>query len=235
MALDALSDREREVLDMALSGLTAREIAKRLTLTEATIRSHLGRVYAKLGVSGRVELMARRDIPRRAAATPVPALVANDSELAAPVQPARRRPSRRAVVTLGLVGLVVAAGALVLGLRSGPTATTVDQVSQWLAQGKVTSVELRGETTLFVTTADRGDYRVDNTDQAAWQRLWQEWQQLRTDTTFSQTKSSDDPWFISAVVVASVAPSVLVVLLLVALALATLRWVIRSTPPSRHA
>jgi len=51
--LTALSAREREVLELALAGLSARAIAERLTLPEATIRSHLARIYAKLGVGGR--------------------------------------------------------------------------------------------------------------------------------------------------------------------------------------
>src|SRR5512140_3868972 len=87
VALDALSDREREVLDLALAGLSAREIAERLTLTEATIRSHLARIYAKLGVSGRVELMAKLR----------PAVPAESAEPAAPSERDvdRPRPARR--------------------------------------------------------------------------------------------------------------------------------------------
>ena len=52
----ALTDREREVLELALAGLSARSIAGRLSLGEATVRSHLSRIYAKLGVAGRGEL-----------------------------------------------------------------------------------------------------------------------------------------------------------------------------------
>jgi DNA-binding CsgD family transcriptional regulator len=54
-----LSPREAEVLDVAVQGLPARDIAERLSLTEATVRSHLSAAYSKLGVSGRVELLAR--------------------------------------------------------------------------------------------------------------------------------------------------------------------------------
>jgi DNA-binding CsgD family transcriptional regulator len=57
--LSLLSPRETEVLDVAVQGLSARDIARRLSLTEATVRSHLSATYSKLGVSGRVELLAR--------------------------------------------------------------------------------------------------------------------------------------------------------------------------------
>ncbi len=49
-----LTDRELEVLAAAAEGLTAREIARRLGVAERTVTTHLGRIYGKLGVSGRV-------------------------------------------------------------------------------------------------------------------------------------------------------------------------------------
>ncbi len=56
--LSALSPAEQAVLDQALTGVPAREIAERLSLSEATVRSHLSSIYVKLGVSGRVALLA---------------------------------------------------------------------------------------------------------------------------------------------------------------------------------
>ena len=56
--LSALSPAEQAVLDQALTGVTAREVAERLSLSEATVRSHLSSIYVKLGVSGRVALLA---------------------------------------------------------------------------------------------------------------------------------------------------------------------------------
>jgi two-component system response regulator DevR len=49
-----LTEREREVLGVAAEGLTAREIADRLGVRERTVTTHLGRIYGKLGVHGRV-------------------------------------------------------------------------------------------------------------------------------------------------------------------------------------
>jgi len=61
--LDAmLTPREREVLAVAAEGLTAKEMALRLGVRERTVTTHLGRIYAKLGVGGRlaaVQLAAR--------------------------------------------------------------------------------------------------------------------------------------------------------------------------------
>jgi len=49
-----LTPAEQSVLDQALTGVPARDIAEHLSLSEATVRSHLSSIYVKLGVSGRV-------------------------------------------------------------------------------------------------------------------------------------------------------------------------------------
>jgi class 3 adenylate cyclase/DNA-binding CsgD family transcriptional regulator len=53
----ALSKREREVARLAVDGRSAKEIAAALFIGERTVESHLAAVYAKLGVSSRVELV----------------------------------------------------------------------------------------------------------------------------------------------------------------------------------
>ncbi|HEY1699465.1 MAG TPA: response regulator transcription factor [Trebonia sp.] len=53
-----LSQREREVLELVASGTTNREAAARLFLTEATVKTHLLHIYAKLGVSDRAAAVA---------------------------------------------------------------------------------------------------------------------------------------------------------------------------------
>lgn len=53
-----LTPSERNVLDRARTPMTAAEIARDMSLSEATVRTHLSHIYEKLGVRGRVELLA---------------------------------------------------------------------------------------------------------------------------------------------------------------------------------
>ncbi len=53
---DGLSPRERQVAMATAEGLTNREVAARLFLSEKTVERHLGSVYSKLGLRSRTEL-----------------------------------------------------------------------------------------------------------------------------------------------------------------------------------
>lgn len=52
-----LSEREREVIGLVGEGLKNKEIAKRLFISEATVRHHLTSIFAKLEVSDRLSLV----------------------------------------------------------------------------------------------------------------------------------------------------------------------------------
>ena len=54
-----LSDREREVLDLLAAGLPNATIARRLFLSEKTVRNYITAIFAKLGVRDRAEAMVR--------------------------------------------------------------------------------------------------------------------------------------------------------------------------------
>ncbi|HEV2912930.1 MAG TPA: response regulator transcription factor [Pyrinomonadaceae bacterium] len=53
--IDALTPREREVLEMLASGLSNKEIAWRMKISEHTVKFHVASIFAKLDVSTRTE------------------------------------------------------------------------------------------------------------------------------------------------------------------------------------
>lgn len=54
---EPLSSREREIVRLVALGLRNGEVAQRLTITEATVKTHLNNVFQKLKVRDRVELV----------------------------------------------------------------------------------------------------------------------------------------------------------------------------------
>ena len=61
-----LTIREKEVFELLVSGLTTKEIASSLKISEKTVRNHISNVMQKLGVKGRanavIELLKLNEI-----------------------------------------------------------------------------------------------------------------------------------------------------------------------------
>ena len=57
--VEALTDREIDVLKLAAEGLTNRGIGRQLSISDRTVQGHLANIYAKLGVASRTEAVTK--------------------------------------------------------------------------------------------------------------------------------------------------------------------------------
>lgn len=58
-SLESLSSREHEVLSVLVSGVSNKEIARKLEITERTVKAHLSSIFQKTGASDRISLILR--------------------------------------------------------------------------------------------------------------------------------------------------------------------------------
>jgi DNA-binding CsgD family transcriptional regulator len=138
-----LTRREREVASLVAQGLTNREIATRLFISERTAESHVEQLRSKLGVRSRSQVAAwvtaqgRRPVTDGdAASTPAPTA----GSLNAPPTGTRASAARRsgyvaALVGVGLIavllaGLALENGWLAKNTSSGPSIVTVAGTGQ---------------------------------------------------------------------------------------------------------
>jgi len=56
---EPLSDRELEVLELLVEGLSNKLVAHRLSISEHTVKTHVASIFAKLGVSSRTEAVSQ--------------------------------------------------------------------------------------------------------------------------------------------------------------------------------
>lgn len=118
-----LSPREREVADLVAEGLTNREIAKRLFLSERTVDGHLEHVREKLDVNTRAQIATW--VVRQGTAAPVVATAAKPVTLPAPGRRLMVRPQIWVATALLLALLAAGVGLLRLTAPTGPTIKTI--------------------------------------------------------------------------------------------------------------
>ncbi len=58
----SISTREQEVLRLVSAGLSNKEIAARLSLSNSTVKTHLANIYLKLGVNSRIQAVAQAQV-----------------------------------------------------------------------------------------------------------------------------------------------------------------------------
>lgn len=223
--LSLLSPRERKALDAAIEGLSARDMARRLSLSEATVRSHLSAIYSKLGVSGRIELLARLKgtvAPKNTPpAEPEIPPAGPKSEMA--------KPGRRVLAGVALLSLLVFATGAFLAVRPDlPPRADLTTVSRLLAANEVTLLDLRGET-LTVTERSGERLRVEGVTYDSFQPI----ELVAISRSVTTSASPNDPWSLTTEL-AMIATAVLPLLLLGAALLLVAR-AIRRPPRVRPA
>jgi DNA-binding NarL/FixJ family response regulator len=63
--LTALTDRQQQIAILVCDGLSNKLVARKLGLTEGTVKIHLYLIYKKLGVRSRTDLMIRFSTSQR--------------------------------------------------------------------------------------------------------------------------------------------------------------------------
>ena len=107
--IGVLTDREREIIQLTVTGVSNKELSRRLGIAKGTAKVHLHNIYEKLGITKRSELMTRmyavadiaHPVPGCGSGRSLGALFLNDRRAAKKLRsPSRsRRKSRFADIT----------------------------------------------------------------------------------------------------------------------------------------
>jgi DNA-binding CsgD family transcriptional regulator len=205
--LASLTPSERRVFDEAMLGLTTHEIAARLFLTEATVKSHLAHIYDKLGVRGRVDLLARlKSIPRTASRTESPLMT-----------PRGRLPPWTPPILLLGIAIVV----LMVGFSAGITTRaghlTLDELASFMDRGLIALIKVEGDS-IVATTNDGRTYDLSEESRA-------EVRALAVEREVSYTEAPAAPASAALLLMVGVAPYALV------LGVVWLAWVLHASRP----
>jgi DNA-binding CsgD family transcriptional regulator len=101
-----LSERERQVAERYVEGLSHKEIARELGISPATVRTHLNTVYRKLEVTSRIQLLhrLRREAPIKPSDERQPVGGGLAEEAAPPVDPPLAGRRLLAILAADVVG-----------------------------------------------------------------------------------------------------------------------------------
>lgn len=211
-----LTPGERRVLDEALLGLTIHEIAARLFLSEATVKTHLTHAYDKLGVRGRVDLMARLRTDQKSH----PAAQSRSTHNKAPGKRGRLPAWILPAGVVAVASLILVVGALVtLADRAQPL--TFEELSSLVEQGMITQIRFEGEV-IAATAEDGREYELSGGRRADVRLV-----AVSNGVSYGEAPSAPAP--AATVLLLSIAPYGLLV------GLAWLAWVLRSSRRSNGA
>ena len=207
--LSQLSASERRVLDQALLGLTVREIAASLFLTEATIKTHLNHIYEKLGVRSRVDLLAR--LRPQVAAN---AAAADTSDgIGRPSAPDHRVPAWALPLAVIVIATGILIGAILAATPSPPTRIAVDDLGSLEQSGAIADIRIEGPKALARGT-DGGEYEIVDGTESSLRQL-----AIDYEVTYSVSPAAGGTLTVLLMIV-SLAPYVLV------LGIAWLTWTV---------
>jgi DNA-binding CsgD family transcriptional regulator len=145
--LDSLTNAEQVVLREAMGGDSVKAIAHRLSLSPATVRSHLSAIYGKLNVDSRAHLIAA---------------YGRESNTGQPREHDRtRRKSwrRMAVVGVGAFAMVATLAALA-NAAFGPQEVSQRELASLAERGEVSALWQRDNT--LIASTEAGEVSVPN-------------------------------------------------------------------------